>query len=302
MYKCNLCNLEFSNSGGYNRHYNTCKKIQLHKAEIIDLYTKNLWSLNDIKNKFKLGSEPVKKILKPFIRTKSESNIVARTRYPEKYKHTEITKNILREKRLFYMKQNPDKTAWRLSNMSYPEILFFNKLIELEWDKLYSICREFHVHPFFIDFAFLNEKLAVEIDGSQHLNPTRKKRDRIKDDLLLKSGWSIFRVSETEIKHNLFEVFKKIEQILFNSQKPKNYSYGIVVPKKNYEKKIKTEDGLTLKQKESIIFRRKIVRPSYDVLMQEITNKGYVQTAKKYGVSDNTIRKWKKFYEKYGNI
>jgi uncharacterized protein YjcR len=36
--------------------------------------------------------------------------------------------------------------------------------------------------------------------------------------------------------------------------------------------------------------------------MQEITNKGYVQTAKKYGVSDNTIRKWKKFYEKYGNI
>ena len=39
-------------------------------------------------------------------------------------------------------------------------------------------------------------------------------------------------------------------------------------------------------------------RPSYDQLQQDITETNFVQTGKKYGVSDNTIRKWIKSYEK----
>lgn len=35
-------------------------------------------------------------------------------------------------------------------------------------------------------------------------------------------------------------------------------------------------------------------RPSYDQLMQDIRETNYTQTGKKYGVSDNTIRKWLK--------
>jgi hypothetical protein len=42
---------------------------------------------------------------------------------------------------------------------------------------------------------------------------------------------------------------------------------------------------------------RKVERPSYDVLMFEIENSNYVQVSKKYGVSDNTIRKWVKNYK-----
>jgi arylsulfatase len=51
-------------------------------------------------------------------------------------------------------------------------------------DKKYSIVREYSVFPYFIDFAFVNEKVAVEIDGSQHLLPERKDRDDKKDELL----------------------------------------------------------------------------------------------------------------------
>jgi hypothetical protein len=47
--------------------------------------------------------------------------------------------------------------------------------------------------------------------------------------------------------------------------------------------------------------RRKTERPDYNVLMTEIENLGYVQTGKKYNVSDNTIRKWVKYYQKYNN-
>jgi hypothetical protein len=38
--------------------------------------------------------------------------------------------------------------------------------------------------------------------------------------------------------------------------------------------------------------RRKVERPALDVLLAEIERLGYVAVAKKYGVSDNAIRKW----------
>lgn len=44
--------------------------------------------------------------------------------------------------------------------------------------------------------------------------------------------------------------------------------------------------------------KRKIVRPEYSQLKEDVNNLGYSGTGRKYGVSDNAIRKWIKFYEK----
>lgn len=44
---------------------------------------------------------------------------------------------------------------------------------------------------------------------------------------------------------------------------------------------------------------RKVIRPSYDILINDICSYGYRQTGKKYGVSDNGIKKWVKFYENH---
>ena len=41
-----------------------------------------------------------------------------------------------------------------------------------------------------------------------------------------------------------------------------------------------------------------VKRPEYDILINEIEKLGYCETGRKYGVSDNCIRKWKKNYEK----
>jgi len=48
-------------------------------------------------------------------------------------------------------------------------------------------------------------------------------------------------------------------------------------------------------QKKSI---RVVERPSYDILLKEVNELGYLQVGKKYGVSDNSIRKWLKNYTK----
>ena len=44
--------------------------------------------------------------------------------------------------------------------------------------------------------------------------------------------------------------------------------------------------------------QRKVERPDYFRLLEEIKKFGYRGTGVKYGVSDNAIRKWKKYYEK----
>jgi uncharacterized protein YjcR len=44
---------------------------------------------------------------------------------------------------------------------------------------------------------------------------------------------------------------------------------------------------------------RKVERPPYEQLKAEVRASSYVQVGKKYGVSDNAIRKWLKMYEKY---
>lgn len=44
---------------------------------------------------------------------------------------------------------------------------------------------------------------------------------------------------------------------------------------------------------------RKAIRPPYDQLLAEIKELGYCGVGRKYGVTDNSIRKWQKMYEKY---
>lgn len=42
--------------------------------------------------------------------------------------------------------------------------------------------------------------------------------------------------------------------------------------------------------------RRKVIRPSKEILMDDLINMSFVAVGKKYGVSDNSIRKWCKSY------
>jgi hypothetical protein len=66
-------------------------------------------------------------------------------------------------------------------------------------------------------------------------------------------------------------------------------------------KKIKKEEYRKIineKKIKNYISNRKVDRPEYQILIKEIEEIGYSATGRKYGVSDNAIRKWVKTYEK----
>jgi very-short-patch-repair endonuclease len=291
--KCEICRSKFVNKGALHRHYTGCKIINENEEEIIELYINGL-SINKLSSKFNIGKVSVLNILKKSnvkIRTHSEGVKLAHKLYPDNFKHTKESKEKIREARLKFMSENPEKTAWRQSNLSYPEKIFLEKIKEIGWDKKYLIVRERSVFPYFIDFAFEEQKIAIEIDGSQHNNVDRIKSDLKKDSLLNSLNWVVLRFTANKIKFeidscmDIINSFLKEESIHVGVYKYSDIKY-------TYNKKI---NSINLDRSTP---QRKVERPPYTQLINEVNELGYAGTGRKYGVSDNSIRKWIKYYEK----
>lgn len=95
--------------------------------QIQEEYVLNELSIRDIQKKYGIKNKQwlTNKVLNGLLRNYSESNHIAHKKYPEKFLLSEETKQKLREKRLSYMKEHPECTAWRKRNEpSYPEKMF----------------------------------------------------------------------------------------------------------------------------------------------------------------------------------
>ena len=91
------------------------------------------------------------------------------------------------------------------------------------------------------------------------------------------------------------------ESDFIKSERKKEISIKISKPKKILNKKCKIcgKDCVIKNRcaKCASYSNRKINRPPYDILLNEVNDIGYCATGGKYGVSDNSIRKWIKMYK-----
>ena len=127
--------------------------------------------------------------------------------------------------------------------------------------------------------------VTLATSGGNKYNNTRKYFDKNKIDyiiIVVKSG-GIFFLSTSDIENKT--------AIRVNEEKFKiNYLNDYENNNQFKEKKINIE---ILKKD------RKRNRPPYEILIQDTKSLGFSATGRKYGVSDNSIRKWIKFYEKH---
>lgn len=56
--------------------------------------------------------------------------------------------------------------------------------------------------------------------------------------------------------------------------------------------------GFSERSRAASYARRKVERPPYEQLLEELANSSYLAIGRKYGVSDNAIRKWVRQYER----
>jgi very-short-patch-repair endonuclease len=115
------------------------------------------------------------------------------------------------------------RTSWstrKKLHPSHPESVVIEMLTKMN----VQYEREWKFNRWFVDFAFKDKRVAVEIDGKQHDYPERIESDKRKDMDLISIGWTVYRIRwkkisksfYKELTDRLYEIFIRHE-IAFNS-------------------------------------------------------------------------------------
>lgn len=212
---CDKCKDSFS-SRNFNRHYKSCNgqrrysKIPQHlknqrmcgprKMKNIDwqqvqeYYNQN-HSVKETYIHFKLSTNTMSKASKLGVFKARERVETALLRGTLGHKHTDESKQKISIGRIKFLECNPDY-VW-CNKPSYPERY---------WAKIFAqtdlpIIPEYRIRSYKLDFALIEQKIDIEIDGEQHYNHPAIVRSDIKRTSKLKqSGWRIIRIRWSEYK------------------------------------------------------------------------------------------------------
>lgn len=213
---------------------------------------------------------------------------------------TEEQRENARKKRFEYLSKKSGKTAWeRRSNgeMSFLEKWFFDEIIvENKLFNKYDVIYDYPVYPYFIDFAFLNIKLAVEVDGKCHFkNGVRVDHDIKKDNLLVEKGWKVYRIRFDEINDKTKKEFILFLDTIDNAI-PKVYGNNLYryfeIKKKPRTRKEYFKDSKNKFKEKQLPKIQKVLDADID-----FSKHGWVKKlANIIGITSSHINRWMKSY------
>ncbi len=183
-YKCPLCYKDFSKFGITNHikvsHYNIKRVI----TEGTVAWNKGLTKDTDIRVK-----KGVDTLVSNYKSGKTISPLKGvKLSEEHKSKVSKGMKKAHKEGRAW----NIGKSRWN-NEPSYPE-KFFKRVIDNEFEDK-DVTQEYSVGIFSIDFAWVDKKIAIEIDGDQHQRHQEViERDKRKNKKLEDEGWKLLRI------------------------------------------------------------------------------------------------------------
>lgn len=175
-------------------------------------------SCNDVMRVFdllKIHLHRAKKygIFKP--RTQKEGILIRiKNHGPSTPIQSEETKKKLSKIRIEYLTEHPDKVPYIInhsSKKSWPEEVFENALKSsniIGWEYKYRN----GIYEY--DFAFVNQKIDVEIDGGTHKTEKVKKIDKRRDEFSIKNGWKVLRFEAERVKKDVIGCINELKTIL----------------------------------------------------------------------------------------
>lgn len=81
-----------------------------------------------------------------------------------------------------------------------------------------NFIEEYHLHKWFMDFAWPKKQIYIEVDGDQHNWEDRKKKDEEKDNYYLNLGWKVLRLPWRYCYYNTQEAIKNIIDFVDNAK------------------------------------------------------------------------------------
>jgi very-short-patch-repair endonuclease len=220
-------------------------------------------------------------------------------------KFTEEQKLKHSEKRKKFLKDNPDKHPWKSKNKfkSVPCEKIKNILLTkgVKFVEEYSPLEK---RFFSLDISFPEKKIGIEINGQQHYEPdgSLKKYYQERHELLESNGWKIYEIHYSLVFNS--ELINSMIDSILGSEKKVEFDYSTYVKKEKvcyfcnkcgFKLYSKSMSGLCSKCSNQS--RRKVKRPSREELEILIRTRSFTAISKMFGVSDNAIRKWAKYYD-----
>ncbi len=110
------------------------------------------------------------------------------------------------------MAGKPIKHARRLRReATFPERLLWARLRSGQLEGL-KFRRQHPVGPYITDFACIELKLIVELDGDTHGQPAQIRHDSVRTGFLHAEGWEVIRFWNVDVMDSLDGVLQQIEE------------------------------------------------------------------------------------------
>ena len=295
MEVCHICNNKFKNLLGLRVHlrqkHNITGKEDYYKY--LEKYTLFTWPIcKYCNNKVYINSRGLAK-------TCSDKNCIHRLKHDMQIlSHNTIEyKNKARINRINYLTSNNcNNDAWHnraRRKMSYLENMFYNEcILKYDLQHHYNIINEYSEYPYFLDFAFIDLKIDVELDGKCHFvnGDKRIQHDNIRDDYLNSKGWKIFRISYYQFINDKDEIINKFLEYLKSNNRENihKYDFNKLLKYNEYKKYILDElKNKKYKERENVINIHKAKIKEYLVLLEnesniDFTKFGWVEKSKHF--------------------
>jgi len=220
LYKCPFClkSYRLKGIGGHIWRYHTEEGKGFDPNRGFRGGTRVAWSQGLTKETEPLLEECSKRMIQGYKTGRYKKTFLGRA-------HTEETKNKISKFQLAFLEANPDKVLYRQfhsSQESYPEKRFRKAL---EKAQITGWVQNYAAGIYEYDFAFVDLKLDVEIDGDTHLKPGVKQKDQRRDAWSRSQGWAVLRFTAKEVKHNLDQVISRLQQKLKELQALSTLTY-----------------------------------------------------------------------------
>lgn len=186
-YICKFCGKICKNANSLRNHERLCKENPNQDVKSLQKLRENVkkWNENHIAWNKGLTSETDERV-KKYVNTRHEHYLNGELSELA-YKHimSETVKQKISEKQKEnYCGKSRYATA-RENRKSYAEQYF---------DTIFTDCeKNYHVDRFFLDYAWIEKKVYIEVDGEQHYTETGLKHDKERTVILEKLGWKCLK-------------------------------------------------------------------------------------------------------------
>lgn len=121
---------------------------------------------------------------------------------------------------------------------SFPEKYFLKLLKQYKLVDKYTFVEKFPLSKYTFDFALIDLKVDIEIDGSQHYRTDESiKHDNKRDKYSESKGWKVYRIAWKEIQNNPKVVMEELIKWINNIDIETNRKYSIDEVKLKIKKK-----------------------------------------------------------------